>query len=61
MKPVIEPSAKRDYFKTLGDKEPSPFLATELPTRMVLDMPPAYDKAQLDYQRKTRLIKFLKY
>ena len=48
MKPVIEPSAKRDYFKTLGDKEPSPFLATELPTRMVLDMPPAYDKAQLD-------------
>ena len=52
MKPVIEPSAKRDYFKTLGDKEPSPFLATELPTRMVLDMPPAYDKAQLDLPTK---------
>ena len=38
MKAVVEPSAKRDYFKTLFDMPPSPFMADRGTVQMVPDL-----------------------
>ena len=38
MKAVVEPTAKRDYFKTLFDMPPSPFMADRGTVQMVPDL-----------------------